>query len=261
MHGLFKFWQTWIKGVESLLYPSKCLGCQTFIETKDIDDSSIENCFCNECLNDDIWPVKEPYCARCGIQLPESHIENHVCGQCLDNPPVPEKIRAFASYKGILKQAIPMFKYQSRLSLSKSFEHMVFKTFLNHFNDQRIDWIIPVPLHFSKLKQRGFNQANLLIRNFETLYSNRFGTKPAWTIDTTILVRQKKTQAQTGFDLKQRKQNLNKAFCVVGPKKVENKTILLVDDVLTTGATCNEAARLLLKVGAEKVLVLALARA
>ncbi|MDA3790628.1 MAG: phosphoribosyltransferase family protein, partial [Desulfobacula sp.] len=130
-----------------------------------------------------------------------------------------------------------------------------------HLVTSQIDLIMPVPMHKKKLRERGFNQAFLLIRNFVRLYQQIFEEPPSWKIDTISLARIKMTQPQTGFDIDQRKANLKNAFKVINQKAIDNKHILLIDDVFTTGSTCNEAARVLLKYGAKKVDALVLARA
>ncbi|MBU1343652.1 MAG: ComF family protein, partial [Proteobacteria bacterium] len=122
------------------------------------------------------------------------------------------------------------------------------------------DLIMSVPLHTVKLRKRGFNQSFLLIRNFVTFYRQNMEQSPLWKIDSGSLVRVKKTQPQTGFDIEHRKANLKNAFKVVNLKAIEDQHILLIDDVFTTGATCNEAALQLLKHGAQKVDALVLAR-
>ncbi len=144
--------------------------------------------------------------------------------------------------------------------MAKVFERLLFETFLHQYARSKIDLIMPVPLHKKKLRERGFNQAYLLIRNFVKLYQYSFDQPPSWEIDTISLARIKRTQPQTGFDIEKRKANLKNAFKVVKKKIIYDKHILLIDDVFTTGATCNEAARVLLKHGAKKVDALVLAR-
>ncbi|MDG4475500.1 ComF family protein [Thiovibrio frasassiensis] len=113
------------------------------------------------------------------------------------------------------------------------------------------DWIVPVPLHPKRLRERGFNQALLLARAF-------FPKDRRITHD--LLVRTRVTEPQTRFNGKARRTNLKNAFGVVKPQHIPGKKILLIDDVFTTGTTVNECARVLKKAGAADVMVLTLAR-
>ncbi len=171
------------------------------------------------------------------------------------------RVRGCLDYKGIIKDAIPLFKYHAKLSTRDIFEKMLFESFLVHYLKPNIDLIVPIPLHKRKLRQRQFNQAYLLVRHFPKLFMNKFKNAPTWQIDIDSLKRVKATKPQTGFDIKERKKNLKNAFQVANKESIKNKNILLIDDVLTTGATCNEAASVLLKSGAKEVNTLVLARA
>lgn len=184
-----------------------------------------------------------------------------MCGVCLKTPLKLSRVRAVAEYRGIVQDGIQLLKYHSKTSVAQVFETMMFQAFLEHYEDQPVDLIMPLPLHASRMRKRGFNQAYLLFRNFKRLYRRAFGRAPAFDLDTTSLVRIRKTLPQTGFDIEQRKNNVKDAFQVARPDRIEGKHILLVDDVLTTGATCNEAAKSLLKHGAARVDALVLARA
>lgn len=254
-----------IRRLEQLVYPLKCLKCGTLINPDSAVPDTMEVCFCVLCMRTGLSPIQVPYCTLCGIQFSRhSHddtAENHICQSCMMTPLKVSRARGAIEYKGIIKEAIPLFKYQARLSLAVVFELILFQAFLTHYADAGIDRIIPIPLHRSKLKERGFNQAYLMIRNFKTLYYNRLGHFPSWEIDARTLVRTKKTAPQTGFDILERKRNLQQAFKTARPDRVKGRHILLVDDVLTTGATCNEASDALLKQGASQVDVLVLARA
>ena len=256
----FSFIKKIIQSFEQLLYPLKCLKCGTYIDPKFVKSQTLEICFCDVCMKDGFYPVDAPYCIKCGCQLHHGSRENRVCEACIKTPLKLNKVRAAAEYKGIIKDAVPLFKYSSKLVVAKVFELLLFQAFLRHFNKYPIDVMIPMPLHKTKLRERGFNQAFLMIRNFEKLYQHRFKQNPLWEIDTSSLVRIKKTKPQTGFDTEQRKRNLKQAFNVADKKRIKNKNILLIDDVFTTGATCNEAALELLKNGADKVDALVLAR-
>ena len=257
--------KTVIRLFEQFLYPLKCLKCGIYIDTERVRPQTMDACFCDHCMSAGVYFIDPPFCIKCGVKFHQLKAssgvnENHVCETCLKTPLTVDRVRAVAEYKGIIKDAIPLFKYHSKLSMAKVFEDLLFQAFLRHYTGSGIDLIMPVPLHKKKLRERGFNQAFLLIRNFATYYQKKFGQTPLWKIDITSLIRIKKTQPQTGFDMEQRKNNLKDAFKVKDKKTIQNKHILLIDDVFTTGATCNEAAMELLKNGAEKVEALVLAR-
>lgn len=248
-------------GLENLFYPKKCVACRVYLDSENDAPEPILEYFCQSCIDNHYHPITEPFCTRCGIQHPASHHENHVCGDCLKYPLVPAKIRAFAAYSGVFKQIIPQFKYQSRLGLATLFGQMLHTTYKRHFKTMDIHLVIPIPLHASKLKQRGFNQAYLLVHHLEKEFVKEVKKKPDWSIDIQTLIRKKRTESQTGFDVDQRKRNLKDAFILKNAEAVKQKNILLVDDVLTTGATCDEAARVLYRHGAKNVYALVLSRA
>ncbi len=246
---------------EQFIFPSKCLKCGTYIDGEPADLKVLESCFCDPCMTAGLYPLDRPFCTKCSRKFYNSVKDNHVCGDCLKTPLKTDRVRAAVEYKGVIKDVIPLFKYHSKLSVAKLLEHLLFEAFLNHYAGSRIDVIIPMPLHKKKLRERGFNQAFFLIRNFSKLYRQRFEQSPPWEIDIESLARIKKTQSQTGFNIEERKRNLKDAFTVIRKQKIKNKSILLIDDVFTTGATCNEAAGALLKQGAKNVNALVLARA
>ena len=261
----FAFW--------TLVFPYQCLKCRTYIDLDRADVLSLSSCFCHNCFPLEPLEFKPPFCPACGHLFdPVSGLvsdqisdlgngENHLCEGCLINPPFVTCVRAAFQYQGIIKEAIPLFKYQSKLSLARVFENNMFEAFERFFSTSSIDRILPIPLHRKKMKQRGFNQAFLLIRNFKKKYKLIYGKNPCWQIDTGTLKRIKSTHPQTGFDIHQRRENLKDAFCIKEKTIVSGKNILLIDDVYTTGATCGEAARVLLKSGANRVDALVLARA
>ncbi len=260
---------------QALVFPCQCLKCRAYIDVN--IPHSLSACFCDTCLPCDPLGFRPPFCPRCGHlfdQLSDPILDltsglitdrengnNHLCETCLITPPSVNQVRAAFQYQGIIREAIPLFKYQSKLFLARVFETYMFDAFNRFFDRSSIDLILPIPLHRKKMKQRGFNQSFFLIRNFKKHYKLVCGKTPPWQIDTGALRRVKFTRPQTGFDIQQRKANLKGAFCIKKKKFIPGKNILLVDDVYTTGATCGEAARLLLDAGANKVDVLVLARA
>lgn len=255
---------------EQLLYPLKCLKCGQFIDPEIAGENTLEACFCENCMEAGVYVLAPPFCVKCGRKFGKSSEvvshgsddnENHICGSCLKNSFKIERVRAVFEYKGILKDAVPLYKYSSKLAAAKPFELLLFQAFMRWFADSGVQIIMPIPLHISKLRKRGFNQAYMMVRNFKKLYKKENGSEPFWEIDVKSFKRIKKTDPQTGFDIEQRKTNLRNAFDVVDEKKIKDKHILLIDDVFTTGSTCNEAAKQLLEKGAERVDALVLARA
>ncbi len=117
----------------------------------------------------------------------------------------------------------------------------------------RAELIVPVPLHPKRLRWRGFNQSLLLARQV----SRAYGTP----VDPFVVVRRRETPPQTQLTEEERRRNMRGAFAVNSGTPIKNKTILLVDDVYTSGATVNECSRVLRRAGAKAVYVLTLARA
>ena len=257
--------------IVDLLFPLKCLKCQKIIFRTDLNSQDCDGAgkifyknlfgkyFCPDCINLSCEPFEPPFCKRCGKGFDQKFIENHLCEDCLKVSNSIGKVRAGARYSGIVKESIHFFKYQKKLALAQPLGKIIFAGFNEYFNPFEIDVLMPVPLHISKLKQRGFNQAFLVLRNFRTmLEENNIFLK--LSIDLYSLKRVKKTDPQTDFSAEQRKENVKDAFKVVNLEKVKNKRILLVDDVYTTGATSSEAAGKLLEAGALTVDVLVIAR-
>jgi ComF family protein len=150
-------------------------------------------------------------------------------------------------------EAIHAFKYGKRASLSHPLAALARQAFFRFWDTDTIDLLVPVPLHLKRLRERGFNQAHLLIRRWAKL-----DQIPS---DGLVLSRTRWTEPQTALSPKERQKNIKGAFAVENPEKIKGQRIVLVDDVYTTGSTVNECARVLMAAGAETVDVLILARA
>ncbi|MDH3392618.1 MAG: ComF family protein [Desulfobulbaceae bacterium] len=234
--------QTFLKNLSALCFPPRCLCCDESLA------APADLLFCPDCL-DKINFIKEPFCHCCGRAFPAAAGDNHLCGNCLTKPPFFTSARAIAHYQPPLADAIHAFKYSGRTYGLASFAQLVAQLTPPLAAP---DTIIPVPLHPRKLRQRGFNQALLMARAF-------FPNDPA-KIRTDLLTRPKWSEPQTALSGIERRRNLKGCFAVTNPAQIAGKSVLLVDDVYTTGSTANECARTLKKAGAGEVHVLTLAR-
>jgi ComF family protein len=251
--------QPWLASLANALFPGKCLGCgrlfgQETVKQDDVTDfgAVLAPYFCPPCRRQ--WtPVTSPLCRRCGIPFGSREGEDHHCGRCLEQPGAFTMARAVGIYDQSLRSAIQALKFNAMMQLAAPLGRLLYVTFRQYWAADDVDLIAPVPLHRRRFRRRGFNQAYLLIA----------GWRPAdgTTIVRDLLVRDRATTPQTGLDRRQRRANIKKAFSVRRPGQSTGRRVLLVDDVLTTGATADECARALLRDGARRVDVLTLARA
>ena len=235
------------RALQDLIFPPHCLGCRAKLV------SSALPLFCPTCAGA-VQILAPPGCACCGRPLPDAVAgPAHRCGACLAKPPLFSRARAIAIYDGPLAQAIQNFKYREGLAGLATFATLARQaTAAAELSEP--DLILPVPLHLRRLRQRGFNQALLLARAFFPAERAR--------IVSDLLLRQRWTTPQTGMNGRERRRNLKGAFSVAPERatKIKGQSILLVDDVFTTGSTVNECAGVLLAAEAREVQVLTLAR-
>jgi len=203
---------------------------------------------CHGCLKR-FEAAESPICVRCGLIFKSRQGGDHLCGECLGGEKPFGIARAAGVYDQALMAVIHAFKYKGRIQLGPPLADLLAALYKRHWRERTIDLVIPVPLHPSRYRARGFNQAYLLTRSWGD------------PVDQGVLVRRRKTASQTGLGRRKRLTNIRGAFSVKSPAKVKNRRILLVDDVYTTGSTVNECARTLLKGGAREVDILTLARA
>ena len=178
-----------------------------------------------------------------------------MCGLCYRAAPRFGKAVAYGAYEGPLRELIHIFKYQCVRSaaplLGKLLQEAVQRAGLGGPLA-----VVPVPLWQGKQRARGFNQAEEIGRSFCRAQAST-GIK----LEATLLIRTRETTSQTGLTRAQRRANLRGAFAVRHQEKLRGRSILLVDDVMTTGSTASECARVLLRAGAKEVFVATVARA
>lgn len=235
-----------LKGILNLIYPPRCLICFKLLENNDG--------FCQECF-EKIEIIKAPLCNICGkpLEPPQAFkgIENPICFDCHNRKFFFKYARSIGKYKGVLKDCIHLLKYRGKKVLLKPLNKLI----ETHLDDlvpfEKISFIAPVPLHKKRLRERGFNQAELI--------ANLIGKIYQIPVLSNLLEKTVHTLPQVDLNRIERARNIKGAFKVNENPYVQGGTILLVDDVYTTGATVNECVRVLKRAGAQEVYVLTLA--
>ncbi len=248
-----------------ILFPPRCLICDAYLPDGSMStvkgftpyhrsffgEFVEERAFCPKCF-DEIPLLRGPLCLRCGSPLPhELHPESY-CGQCLVTPPPYSSAQSLGRYEGSLHHAINRLKYNNKRSLAGPLGHLLFIATGDRIKSLEIDIILPIPLHSKRLKERGYNQSVLIAEALA-----RYIDVP---VELGCLERVRWTTPQVELKGSQREKNVRRAFRVRRPERIKGKRMLLLDDVLTTGATVNEATRTLIKSGATEVHVVTLGR-
>lgn len=226
-----------------LILPAVCVSCGTLI--------THHNLLCPQCWRS-LHLIGPPVCNRLGIPLPGYEgQEPHISMQALANPPVFLRARAAAHYTGIVRRLIVRFKFEDKHEPLPLFIKLMREAGQELLRDA--DVLVPVPLHRLRLLQRRFNQSALLARGL----SRASGVPAA----LTALKRTRRTSAQVGLSQEARQENVARAFGVSSNwrKALQGKKVLLIDDVITTGATANACASALLGARAGRVDVLTIA--
>lgn len=206
-----------------------------------------------------------PVCHLCGDALDMPPVEGiastHLCRACRLTPPPFARALAFATYDGRMREAIHALKYGRIHPAARRLGAMLAVAIAQLAPDAGADLlVVPVPLHRTKHKHRGFNQARTLAR-YAIKALRKSHPELHLTLAPRTLMRQRPTESQAGLTPRQRRNNVRGAFKVSDPGVVRGRNILLVDDILTTGATARAAAQSLKKAGAASVYVATLARA
>jgi ComF family protein len=224
------------------LFPPVCLNCLASLE--------VPHKVCPDCWKNIDFLIA-PLCEVKGTPFPFDLEPGTISATALKKPPHYDKARGVAAYEGTMKELIHKLKYNDRHEFLNLF--VTWMSFAGKELIQQSDLIVPIPLYKSRLWERRFNQSALLAK--------RLSEKTQIPYECSILRRQKKTRSQVGLTSKERYQNLKNAFVIEETKrnKLEGKSILVIDDVITTGATINSAAIALKKSGASSVNILSLA--
>jgi len=238
--------KTFMGSLLSVIFPKTCLACHRSLKDNDISDFICPDCWSS--LKKNVPPL----CTICGRQIRKVQIYKSVCPDCQRQHFSFDRAFSPCVYEGITRELIHKFKYQNRDYLSRTLGRIIIDFIRQeHITLSFCDLVIPVPLHNAKLREREFNQAELLARQIAREFSLPVSTSNLW--------RKKYRKPQVELKEEKRKENIQGCFGLRNPAEVRGKNIILVDDVLTTGATCSEAASVLKAAGAFSVWVLTLA--
>ncbi|MCM8795793.1 MAG: ComF family protein [Candidatus Omnitrophica bacterium] len=240
----------WFNGLLELIWPKVCIVCRKNLK----NIASIDNIICKECWGK-IKRNLPPFCYSCGRHLESKDLSQHHCVDCRKRKFHFDRAFSPCVYEGVLKKLIHAFKYEGKDYLGKILSTLMID-FIREYNlpIEEMDYLIPLPLHKTRLREREFNQAEILSR-----YLAKEFNKP---ILNNVLLRHRLSPSQTELDINKRWLNVQGSFSIDKTNYnyyIENKNILLIDDVLTTGATSSAAAATLKAAGAKIVFVLTLA--
>ncbi len=212
----------------NIIYPPKCIFCQKLLD----HDAALH------------------ICSACYSKLPL--IENKVLRTSLDGDEnYCDGVVSVFEYTGMVKESLIRFKFYSKPGYYRTYARLLADKIGKVTDVKNYQMVLSVPLHKHKEFSRGYNQARLISKALSRILKMRECSY--------LLRRERYTEAQSLLDKQKRNQNVKGAFAVVSPKKVKGKTILLVDDILTTGSTLEECSRVLKQAGAEKVFAVVVA--
>lgn len=235
--------QQFIRPVLDFVLPERCPACGII--------TPAGGTFCGDC-----WQrmhfLAPPWCSSCALPFAFEHSDETRCINCLANPPAHNGIRAVVAYDDVSRQIVLKLKYGGKIGMAK----MIAAQLLRHLPDDRHGIIVtPVPLHWTRLWSRSFNQSVLIGKELARLAQVPFVPD--------MLLRTKRTPSMRGLSAKERGRIVGRAFAV-NPRwqaRIDNSRIILVDDVLTTGATSDGCIKILKKAGADWVQLFCWARA
>ena len=232
----------------NVLFPYNCVSCE--------NSTNNNSYLCDSCRSQILFRRANEGCSICGKNAETPHHTeqaDYVCGQCKKQKPKFDKARSAAEFKYGVRSMTLKFKYNKKLWVADELTSLLHACVIANFNIEEIDMVCPVPLNHNKLRERGYNQSQIL--------GEKLAHQLKIAFVPNIIERTRNTPTQTRMNIKERHENVKQAF--ISPKRfqklVYGKTILLVDDVMTTGATLSECAAALKANGAWRVFTVTVA--
>jgi len=232
------------QGLLDLVYPKICLLCRGNILPGGQDDV-----LCPAC-QEGLARNRPPFCRKCSRPLPDP--DELFCDHCRQTDLAFDRVWAATIYDPAVRRLIHLFKYADKTALRRPFSRLMLD-FIERFGIPagRFDLMMPVPLHHARLRERGYNQARLLAE----AVAGPLGLRMV----PDGLARRRHTRNQARLRPKERWTNLDEAFKITQPGLVNNKRVMIVDDLMTSGATLSGIARVLKRAGAREVSAVTLA--
>lgn len=224
------------EGLLNIVYPKRCPMCMEVIPVHE------EEGICPNCM-DDLPYISEPRCKKCSKPVFDEEVD--LCFDCSKSEHYYSRGWALWLYEGKVRQALYRFKNNNNKIYGRIFGKEVVTLYYRDIIHSNIDMIIPVPLHSKKYKKRGYNQAKII--------ADAISEAVDIPCESHYLIRTINTKPQKHLSDVGRIHNMQKAFQVIRPECIENKRILLCDDIYTTGSTINGCAKALLRQGAREV--------
>lgn len=222
----------WIEGILNMLYPRRCPLCHEVLKDQD-------SVICRRC-GGALRPIKEPRCFKCGKPVGEGE---EYCSDCRNTKHYFDKGRGIFVYDEKMRRSMVRYKYYGCREYGDFYSRAMCLYAGEELKAWKPDCIVPVPVHRTKERRRGFNQSAYL--------AVRVSRETGIPADLTLVKKVRNTRSQKKLTAHQRQENLRKAFQV--QRSVEGEKILVIDDVYTTGSTMDAMARCLKEKGAEKV--------
>lgn len=214
------------------LFPKQCMGCERTLT--DLDYPCCEGCYVT-------LPFQTNSCNRCGQAF--SGLSDH-CGRCIASPPPYDQCFCPFTYQSPISEQIIALKYQDKPELARDLSALLAREIIQSGNPLP-ELILPVPLHLKRLRHRGYNQASLLAKHL--------GKQLDIPVDKTLLRKTVASKNQAELSLKARRKNLSGCFSLTKTPNIGS--VAIIDDVVTTGSTVSEIAKILKKKGVDYIYV------
>lgn len=243
--GWVRRWRSWLEAVVGFFYPEVCQQCG-------LERATAADGFIGAACRQQVKWIEPPYCQRCGLPFAESIRTPFECSNCRQMDLDFAYARAAVAARGLVLDLIHRYKYQQALWCEQFLAGLLIQQAAPVLRQEAWDVLVPVPLHPRRQAEREFNQAERLAR--------RLAAATKLPVNNRLLRRTRFTRSQTQLERHERVRNVRGAFALRPGADPKGLRIVLVDDVLTTGATTNACARVLMRAGAREVCVWTLAR-